>query len=513
MIGENAALPDVYLDRSISDVSADAANTAVETAVTLTLPSWDAWRFGDVDFGGGDGAADYPVLRRAEDLWPGAQAVALADYQTRLLRADGEPLRSELLLAGDTTLRLDANGGASAGQAPAPRCESDGRGGARVFTNYNNVTILLGVAAGGTLSVKENCEFEIGLRRNALFVVDEILLTLTFMSGEESKTRVHTFFSLAGAGADFWLRDSDGDGTINAYDWTPLSDDGPDLRGDADGSAARPWPIYNIWHLQAIDGISVAANGTMALNFPLFGGGGGDALTMHYRVMTEINALATRDWGRNLTGFNPIGDNGSPFIGVLDGGGREARYLYVNADGGGLFGVVGGSVSRFGLSEMDIRGRDVGGLAATVTGLVSLVWGTGRVGVDESDGGGGLVAAVSGGDVRESWFVGEINGGGGIGGLVGRLSGGVGAQVGDSWAMARVSDVDGGNESGVGGLIGWSEGDAICATVGRGVRRWRTRERAAWSAGTRARVTPSAATSRILISRLRSSMLRGSMMF
>ena len=199
----------------------------------------------------------------------------------------------------------------------------------------------------------------------------------------------------------------------------------------------------------------------MALNFPLFGGGVGDALTMHYRVMTDINALATRDWGRNLTGFNPIGDNGSPFIGALDGGGREARHLYVNADGGGLFGVVGGSVSRLGLSEMDIRGRDAGGLAATVTGLVSLVWGTGRVGVDESDGGGGLAAAVAGGDVRESWFVGEINGGVGIGGLVGRLSGGVGAQVGDSWAMARVSDVDGGSGSGVGGLIGWSEGEAI----------------------------------------------------
>ena len=209
MIGENAALPDVYLDRSISDVSADAANTAVETAVTLTLPSWDAWRFGDVDFGGGDGAADYPVLRRAEDLWPGAQAVALADYQTRILLADGEPLGSELLLAGDTVLRLDVNGDASAGQAPAPICESDGAGGARAFTNYNNVTILFGVAAGGALSVKENCEFEIGLRRDALFVVDEILLTLTFMSGEESKTRVHTFFALAGAGADFWLRDSD----------------------------------------------------------------------------------------------------------------------------------------------------------------------------------------------------------------------------------------------------------------------------------------------------------------
>ena len=258
------------------------------------------------------------------------------------------------------------------------------------------------------------------------------------------------------------------------------------MRGDADGSAARPWPIYNIWHLQAIDGLSVAANGTMALNFPLFGGGVGDALTMHYRVMTEINALATRDWGRNLTGFNPIGDSGSPFIGALDGDGREARYLYVNADGGGLFGVVGGSVSRFGLSEMDIRGRDAGGLAATVTGLVSLVWGTGRVGVDESDGGGGLVAAVSGGDVRESWFVGEINGGGGIGGLVGRLSGGVGAQVGDSWAMARVSDVDGGNESGVGGLIGWSEGDAILPRqlVGESGAggRW---SGAAWSAGTR----------------------------
>ena len=61
------------------------------------------------------------------------------------------------------------------------------------------------------------------------------------------------------AGTVFALHDSDGDGVLNAYDVTPLGEDRVNLfaggNGFADGSPARPFPIYNVWQLQAIDGV------------------------------------------------------------------------------------------------------------------------------------------------------------------------------------------------------------------------------------------------------------------
>ena len=44
-----------------------------------------------------------------------------------------------------------------------------------------------------------------------------------------------------------------------------------DLLRGANGSAAKPWPIYNIRQLQAIDGVGITPNGEAVENFPLFG--------------------------------------------------------------------------------------------------------------------------------------------------------------------------------------------------------------------------------------------------
>ena len=255
--------------------------------------------------------------------------------------------------------------------------------------------------------------------------------------------------------------DWDEDGVANPYDWTPtVNGDGMtiNLTLGADGSAENPWPIYNVWQLQAIADVSVAMNGTLSEGLALFGDG--DNLTAHYRLAADIDATPTRGWNDG-NGFNPIGikqlgtdqPDAIEFKGSLDGKGRVIRGLYanLNVDGGLFYSIgTGGRVSRLGLPDVEIRGhgvnntneRNTGALAHLLSGKVSLVWATGEVVADDGKGRvGGLVRSVgntdegTSGEMRESWFVGKVRGETSVGGLVGFGDKGI---VADSWAMARV---------------------------------------------------------------------------
>ena len=270
--------------------------------------------------------------------------------------------------------------------------------------------------------------------------------------------------------------DWDGDGVANPYDWTPtVNGDGMtiNLTLGADGSAENPWPIYNVWQLQAIADVSVAMNGTLSEGLALFGDG--DNLTAHYRLAADIDATPTRGWNDG-NGFNPIGIHQQidaiEFKGSFDGKGRVIRGLYANlhVDGGLFYSIARrGRVSRLGLPDVDIRShgvnntneRNTGALAHLLSGKVSLVWATGEVVADDGKGRvGGLVRGVgntgesTSGDMRESWFVGKVRGETSVGGLVGF---GARGNISDSWAMARVesSETRGGN---IGGLIGFAFG-------------------------------------------------------
>ena len=78
--------------------------------------------------------------------------------------------------------------------------------------------------------------------------------------------------------------DWDGDGIENPYDWTPTVYSGVTVNLTLDG--ADPWPIYNVWQLQAIDGVSVSADGTASAGFTLFGAarfGGELSFVVEYR--------------------------------------------------------------------------------------------------------------------------------------------------------------------------------------------------------------------------------------
>ena len=141
-----------------------------------------------------------------------------------------------------------------------------------------------------------------------------------------------------------WLDDSDGDGTINAYDWTPyVTPNGVevDLLDGANGLAGNPWPIYNVWQLQAIAGKMVSAEGEMS-DGNLFGA---NRLAAHYRLTTlDIDATPTRAWDDGK-GFSPIGDSANPFTGDFDGKGKAVKGIYIDRtlDQIGIFAVAEGA--------------------------------------------------------------------------------------------------------------------------------------------------------------------------
>ena len=283
---------------------------------------------------------------------------------------------------------------------------------------------------------------------------------------------VRIFLEEIASGARQWrgedeADDWDGDNIANPYDWTPDSVAIIGLDGlievnlnmrNADGSSGNPWPIYNVWQLQAIGGMSVSRSGQKSSSNFLFGG---SARFRDYRLAADVDATPTREWkdgsSANIVGFDPIS---GVFGGSLDGEGREIRGLYMKLDGdNGLFHEIGsaGRVLRLGLPDVEISGSGavrVAPVAHENSGLVSLVWATGEV-VANGGFASGLVRQLnSGGQVRESWFVGKVRGSTSTGGLVGYATAG---DVRDSWAVARVEWSGTGNRA-IGGLVGASEG-------------------------------------------------------
>ena len=245
------------------------------------------------------------------------------------------------------------------------------------------------------------------------------------------------------------------------------------------GTADDPFQIFDIYQLQAIAGTlssEAAAQLTMATNMSVADlqslvtnvfGDENTRLGAHYRLMNDIDAASTREWGDS--GFTPIGGD---FTGVFDGGGMVVSSLFINRDishddnRAGLFaGVNGGAVSSVGLAQAQVTGRtNVGALVGVLSGggrVVGVrVLGGRVVGIDSSpnSGIGGLVGRADQSRVAASWSSAEVVGLGQtpVGGLIGQ-QGGAEATVAASWSSGRVfAFIDYG-----GGLIGLHEGGQI----------------------------------------------------
>ena len=291
----------------------------------------------------------------------------------------------------------------------------------------------------------------------------------------------------------------------NAYDYL-VEQDGEtiDLRvvgGVTMDGATREtaFPIYNIWQLQAIDGLrGNPFSSSFLATATLFGANAGERLGRHYRLMNDIEAGVTKGWvssgrpGSSGLGFHPIGDSEPQRAGLrggLYGDGYTIRDLWIDRPYSlrvGLFAVVdGGVIESVGIEDARIAGLGyVGALVGEqVEGVIQNVWASGavtgggwRVGglVGLNDGGvifdswtrsdvrgdrrvGGLVGAVDirnigGGSIvpviERGQAMGNVRGNGDVGGLVGRNGGGM---ISDSRSFATVT-----GEENIGGLIGSS---------------------------------------------------------
>ena len=272
------------------------------------------------------------------------------------------------------------------------------------------------------------------------------------------------FASRAGAADPL---DWDNDGIENRYDYTPASvaigamtvEVNLTLRGVPDGSAGAPWPIYNVWQLQAIDGISVSDAGVTTGGFVLFGDSEDARLGAEYVLAADIDATPTKIWDGNK-GFNPIGGGGS-FAGFFDGNDKVVRGLVIDRageDNVGLFGEISKAaelaVRDLGVEDAEVRGgATVGILAGKADAGFSNVWTTGK-----ANGGndvGGLVGFFfatgdfNGNTIMMSWSAADVSGVNRVGGLIGDSNPEQTSDIVDNWALGNVS---GGEE--VGGFSG-----------------------------------------------------------
>jgi PGF-CTERM protein len=179
-----------------------------------------------------------------------------------------------------------------------------------------------------------------------------------------------------------------------------------------------------------------------------------NTLTANYTLVDDIDASGTENWNDGA-GFEPIGEFGddNEFMGTFDGSDYIISKLTINRsdeDAVGLFGATEADaiIENVGLEDVDIHGdSEVGGLIGENGGEVRESYVTGSVDGDGFDI-GGLIGDNFGGEVNDSYATVDVYGGGySIGGLVGNNGNG---EVRRSYATGSV---DGGNFN-IGGLVG-----------------------------------------------------------
>ncbi len=182
-------------------------------------------------------------------------------------------------------------------------------------------------------------------------------------------------------------------------------------------------------------------------------------------------------------GWQPIGDNNSPFTAVFDGNGYRIRHLAIRRDQIfiGLFGVIraGAAIRNLGLVDnladhtgSSHNGVFIGGLVGRQDGgliTASYVTGAAASGDGNYDNVGGLVGYLSNGSIMASYAKSAVDGRGGyrdsVGGLVGFQQSGL---ITASYARGDVDGGDG-NADRVGGLMGFQEVGSITASYATGV--------------------------------------------
>ena len=446
----------------------------------------------------------FPVLRLQDaDL----QAAAIADGLVELQSFFGDDIaildyRSVNTIAPTISIRLDANGAAAADTKPIVDCVVDFSERILRASLFNGVSVQLQLGNVFNLSEQNGCDVQIATSRliptqaGLIIFVGTVTVTREYMFGIDNEDARRAGYL---AQDDLrWLADDDGDGRINAYDRTPIGDDnnGFDfwhVQGvTLDGSTRdRAYPIYNIWHLQAMDGYALPPEVAASISAAATAAGvdieneitaareffdpPAEALTASYQLARSFGAGAAREWNAGA-GFTAIGGgDGGSFTGALYGVDFVIDGLFARAPTSGLFARLGAGalVERVGLERVDMevslraieQPQPLGAFAAYLTGAtIAQSWARGRV-VGE-DFVGGLIGSATAGaaEISLSWFAGDVEArGDAVGGVAGYV-GSDDAVIVDSWAAARVI-----GGAAVGGLVGGGGGDVRDSWAGGAV--------------------------------------------
>ena len=212
----------------------------------------------------------------------------------------------------------------------------------------------------------------------------------------------------------------------------------------------------------------------------LFGGGTGTAedpylvedlsdlnairnnLSAHYLMIANIDAHSTTTWDNGL-GWEPIGSSVAPFTGTLDGDGHVIDGLYINRtssnSGTGFMGFFSGSISKLGLTNVDITGAGNTGalMGVMATGLVTSSYVTGNLTAFTGSFQGGFVGQFSGGNINDCYSAVNINGREDVGGFVGRSARTLSRCYSRGFVSASLR-----NPGGLTGLVVHPGGDSYC---------------------------------------------------
>ena len=213
-----------------------------------------------------------------------------------------------------------------------------------------------------------------------------------------------------------------------------------------DGTTANPYQIATLGHLRWLSITPSVWNA-------------------EFLQVADINASTTKEW-EGGAGFSPIGDSGSQFTGVFNGGGYLIYNLFIDRPATstiGMFGRVTGKITDLSLIDLNVTGKStVGGLVAFPQGEITRCYVSGWVnGSGQSI--GGLAGNLSNSGVVEQCVAQvEVNAGSSsanIGGIIGFIRG----VVKNSYSTGQVT---GNNSSG--GFVGYSIGGTILNSYSTG---------------------------------------------
>ena len=273
------------------------------------------------------------------------------------------------------------------------------------------------------------------IRRAALLLTFSLLI-LTSTVGVASSQAVNGKY------------DADGDRLINVSNLEQLDAIRYDLDGDGspdnDGDASKYGVAFPTSGTEAV--CESACNGyelTSSLDFENPG--------------SYASGAVNTAWTTG-NGWDPIGDT---FEATFDGNGNTISNLHINrmdTPNVGLFSFIYGMIRNIGLIDVDVNGKNGGGLAGSNLGIISHSYATGSVTGSETDTGGlvglnGSEFVTGGSTISHSSASVAVSGDHNVGGLAGENYG----AVMFSHATGSVE----GDDSAVGGLVGSNEGTVI----------------------------------------------------